>query len=105
MLQQHATNPMKNHSPPPPLPLPLPPPTHKLAVQDERILARKFADRWLYKALGSGLHGRVLHRKERGDPRMRLYSAVLLASQRSKNPKVGPPSELSSLLPAWQSAR
>lgn len=58
-----------------------------MTAQEKSILARKFADKWLYKALGSGLHGRALHRREQGDPRKRLYSAVL-ASQRSKNLKV-----------------
>ena len=58
--------------------------------QDEHLLARKFGDRWLYKALGSGLHGRAVHRREKSDPRKKLYRAVLLTNlQRGKAaPKV-----------------
>ena len=59
-------------------------------MQDEHLLARKFGDRWLYKALGSGLHGRAIHRREKSDPRKTLYKAVLLTNlQRGKvAPKV-----------------
>lgn len=54
------------------------------------MLARKFGDRWLYKAIGSGLHGRAIHRREKSDPRKKLYKAVLLTNlQRGKAaPKV-----------------
>lgn len=43
-------------------------------------MARKFADRWLYKTLGGGLHGREVFRREIKDPRKKLYDAVLLAN-------------------------
>lgn len=58
-------------------------------VQDEHIMARRFADKWLYKALGSGLHGRVIHRSEKGDPRKKLINAVrLITLQRGQPEKV-----------------
>lgn len=43
-------------------------------------MARKFADRWLYKTLGTGLHGREVLRREIKDPRRKLYDTVLLAN-------------------------
>ena len=45
-------------------------------LQDEHILARKFADRWMAKALGVGLFKRRLYRKEVEDTRQVLYSTI-----------------------------
>ena len=45
-------------------------------LQDEHILARKFADRWMAQALGVGLFKRRLYRKEVEDTRQVLYSTV-----------------------------
>ena len=54
-------------------------------------MARKFADRWLYKALGSGLHGRAIHRREKGDPRQKLINAVrVIPLLKGKPEKVSP---------------
>lgn len=45
-------------------------------TQDEHILARKYADRWMAKSLGVGLFRRRLYRKEREDTREVLYSTI-----------------------------
>ena len=45
-------------------------------LQDEHILARKFADRWMAQALGVGLFKRRLYRKEVEDTRQVLYSTI-----------------------------
>lgn len=45
-------------------------------VQDEHILARKCADRWMAKALGVGLFKRRLYRKEVEDTRQLLFSTL-----------------------------
>ena len=45
-------------------------------AQDEHILARKCADRWMAKALGVGLFKRRLYRKEVEDTRQLLFTAL-----------------------------
>lgn len=45
-------------------------------VQDEHILARKYADRWMGRALGVGLFRRRLYRKEVEDTRQLLFSTL-----------------------------
>ena len=45
-------------------------------VQDEHILARKYADRWMAKALGVGLFKRRLYRKEVEDTRQLLFRSL-----------------------------
>lgn len=45
-------------------------------VQDEHILARKYADKWMVRALGVGLFKRRLHRKEVEDTRQLLYTTI-----------------------------
>jgi len=45
-------------------------------LQDEHILARKFADRWMAQALGVGLFKRRLYRKEVEDTRQVLYTTI-----------------------------
>ena len=45
-------------------------------LQDEHILARKYADKWMAKALGVGLFKRRLYRKEVEDTRQVLYSTI-----------------------------
>ena len=78
-----------------------------LCPQDPHILARKFGDRWLYRTLGVGLHGREVHRRELENPRQRLYNAVTLTSlQRGRSlgsAKVSPPlsSHLQQSAPAY----
>ena len=47
-----------------------------MLTQDEHILARKYADRWMAKSLGVGLFRRRLYRKEREDTREVLYSTI-----------------------------
>ena len=54
-------------------------------MQDEHILARKYADRWMAKALGVGLFKRRLYRKEVEDTRQLLFSTLNPAA------KVRPP--------------
>lgn len=46
------------------------------AVQDEHILARKYADKWMVRALGVGLFKRKLHRREVEDTRQLLMSTI-----------------------------
>ena len=46
------------------------------AVQDDHILARKYADKWMVKALGVGLFKRKLHRREVEDTRQLLMSTI-----------------------------
>ena len=66
-------------------------------VQDEHILARKFADKWMVRALGVGLFKRRLHRKEVEDTRQLLYTTI--------NPlaRVGLPASLPSVVDMLQS--
>lgn len=45
-------------------------------LQDEHILARKYADKWMAKALGMGLFKRRLYRKEVEDTRQLLFSSL-----------------------------
>ena len=45
-------------------------------MQDEHILARKYADKWMGKALGVGLYKRRLNRKEVEDSRQVLYNCI-----------------------------
>ena len=45
-------------------------------TQDEHILARKYADRWMARALGVGLFKRRLYRKEVEDTRQVLFSTL-----------------------------
>lgn len=45
-------------------------------MQDEHILARKYADKWMVKALGVGLFKRKLHRREVEDTRQLLLSTI-----------------------------
>lgn len=45
-------------------------------LQDDHILARKYADRWMGKALGVGLFKRRLYRKEVEDTRQVLYTTI-----------------------------
>ncbi|DBA90394.1 TPA: hypothetical protein ACH3X1_003668 [Trebouxia sp. C0004] len=60
----------------------------RVMLQDEHILARKFADRWMGKALGVGLFKRRLYRKEVEDTRRVLYSTI--------NPLAKPSRQLSA---------
>lgn len=60
----------------------------RVMLQDEHILARKFADRWMAQALGVGLFKRRLYRKEVEDTRQVLYSTV--------NPLAKPSRQLSA---------
>lgn len=45
-------------------------------VQDEHILARKYVDRWMARALGVGLFKRRLYRKEVEDTRQVLLATI-----------------------------
>ena len=47
-----------------------------IAVQDEHILARKYADKWMVRALGVGLFKRKLHRREVEDTRQLLLTTI-----------------------------
>ncbi|DBA93931.1 TPA: hypothetical protein ACH3X3_013969 [Trebouxia sp. C0006] len=60
----------------------------RVMLQDEHILARKFADRWMAQALGLGLFKRRLYRKEVEDTRQVLYSTI--------NPLAKPSRQLSA---------
>ncbi|KAL0042483.1 hypothetical protein WJX79_001296 [Trebouxia sp. C0005] len=60
----------------------------RVMLQDEHILARKFADRWMAQALGVGLFKRRLYRKEVEDTRQVLYSTI--------NPLAKPSRQLSA---------
>lgn len=53
--------------------------------QDEHILARKFADRWMLKTLSVGLFGREVFRREKTDPRQRFYDVVMAARMAGLN--------------------
>lgn len=66
--------------------------------QDEHILARKYADRWMYKSLGVGLFGREVFRREIKDPRKKFYDAVLLANLQARGKSS--PAKVSIVLPA-----
>lgn len=45
-------------------------------MQDEHILARKYADKWMVRALGVGLFKRKLRRREVEDTRQLLLTTI-----------------------------
>ena len=72
--------------------------TSLLCAQDEYILSRRYADRWMRKALKVGLHKRALLRKERNNRGERLREVAFLASlQKGRVLRAGKVSSVPSL--------
>ena len=86
-------------------------PRLQVMATDPHILARRYADRWMVKALGCGLHGRPVWRRETEDLRALLLAVARPSKADAEGavpvvrPKAGSAAALPPLhMPALRSA-